>query len=451
MRCIFPTLTALLAVGAWALPAHSASGLNQTATVAIEVSCEDPQTGAIVEPKGSGFFVEESGYILTAFHVISCWDPQTSKLFNRKAIAVRIGSPSEPPRSAEPVRSDDQADIAILKLLGVPAKYPTLKPCSLRNPPAEMSFLAAGFPEGQGYQPVDGRIGNLDAAAGGWSAAADFARGMSGGPVAHNGFVVGLIKGGLKDVAAVRTIIPIYKAASIIELQTGKKLSDCRDAETESAESGVTPEDFSGTWRVRLGDDEGTLVIKQTSKGDRHFFGTLELNEGGTFSIDRNKGYWDGSAFVFNARNKDNVALDAKGRYCKRTTDLGSGIIVNGDMVRKKGGVGERLTFDRASYEEVCPLSEGSTAEWRTGATAPMLAPSCRRTRAPSAGCSTSLASRNLPQPVRTPLIHARVSRTWSNLVRRTNCRPRFGPHSIPVMRSCAAPASRPTLRRSRN
>jgi hypothetical protein len=343
-------------------PAGSENGLNQNAVVYIAVSCEDPHTGAISEPKGTGFIIDESGYIITAFHVISCWDQNSKVTFQRKEIAAHLGSPAEPARPAQIVRSDEQADIALLMLQGAPRQYPALKICSLRNPPAGMPFLAAGFPEGMDYQPVEGMIGNLVAAGGGWSATAPFAPGMSGGPVTYKGSVVGLIKGGVKDVIAVNTIIPLYKARSMIESETGKDLAACGQKDDSVRDGGlitggIRMTDFTGTWRIRLGDDEGNLVIKQVSEADRHFSGRLELAAGAEYVVDQSKGWWDGSAFAFQAHNNKGVLLDVRGRYCVHRNENGSWIIVNGDMLRKNAGVTETLKFVQDSYEEICPVA----------------------------------------------------------------------------------------------
>jgi uncharacterized protein YecT (DUF1311 family) len=50
---------------------------------------------------------------------------------------------------------------------------------------------------------------------------------MSGGPVVQGEFVVGLIKGGLKDVVAARIVIPISRAKSLIETAATQDVPMC--------------------------------------------------------------------------------------------------------------------------------------------------------------------------------------------------------------------------------
>ena len=207
---------------------YGQNGLNQAATVFIRVECEDEKSGAIAEPIGSGFIVDEAGYIVTAHHVVSCLDPNTQKQAKLKAILVRLGSPKEPPdREAVLIKTDEQSDVAVLRISGAPRNYPTLTLCSLWNPAAGLRFMAAGFPEGREYQPVEGIIGNTGAEGGRWSAASPFASGMSGGPVVHKGSVIGIVKGGAREIAALRTITPIHKAKYLLETETRVVLRPC--------------------------------------------------------------------------------------------------------------------------------------------------------------------------------------------------------------------------------
>ncbi len=209
---------------------HAQSALNQHAVVNIKAKCQDLEKGQDdFEPEGTGFLIEEHGYVLTAYHVVSCFNSTTKRQLFRDGIALRMGSPTDPLIWTATLISspNEQSDLALLQIQSSPHKFPTLKACSLRDPTPTTDFLAAGFPQGQALQPVNVKLGAP--ADGFWSAASDFTYGMSGGPVTSNGFVVGLIKSGQPGVTALNRIIPIYKATSMLK-DAGIDLQDCTTA-----------------------------------------------------------------------------------------------------------------------------------------------------------------------------------------------------------------------------
>ncbi len=226
----FTLLASLVAAPASGLsqssPGSGNAIIDRRAVVFIQLECVDP-IGIPSEPSGSGFIIEETGYIATAHHVAHCWDPKARSFYLPKKISTRIGSPWEPPeRPAEIVRTSEDNDVAILKFRGMPQMYSALQVCSLRNPKPETEFRAAGFPEGREYQPVPVMFGNSSGRF--WSVTAPFIHGMSGGPVAdQKGVVVGLVKGGLREVQAVRQIIPIHVVGQMIHDAAGITLRNC--------------------------------------------------------------------------------------------------------------------------------------------------------------------------------------------------------------------------------
>lgn len=224
----------------WAVALPSAPALgqsypNQEAVVFIEPSCRDPDTGGIVKPVGSGFIFESSGLILTAYHVVSCKDTKAGRQLERTELGVKIGSPNESARKVDVVAYDDKADVAVLKILGLSRTYKSLGTCALRKVKSGLEFVAAGFPEGSGYQPVPGVIGHAEMSGGQWGVASAFTNGMSGGPILHKGFVVGLVKGGTGDTAALRSVVPIYKASLLAQSETGRLIPECNFVTTGAA------------------------------------------------------------------------------------------------------------------------------------------------------------------------------------------------------------------------
>ncbi len=198
--------------------------MNPHALVFIQLECVDA-LGIPSEPTGSGFIIEKSGYVATAHHVVRCWDQKARSSYRPKKIVARLGGPSEPERPMDLIKSNEDDDIAILKLRGAPRTYPTLQVCSLRNPKPGVEFRAGGFPEGSELQLVQVIFGNASGKF--WMVAAPFAHGMSGGPVANQNGVIGLVKGGRQDVQAIRQMIPIHLAGNMIKEATGIELRDC--------------------------------------------------------------------------------------------------------------------------------------------------------------------------------------------------------------------------------
>lgn len=198
--------------------------MNPHALVFIQLECVDA-LGIPSEPTGSGFIIEKSGYVATAHHVVRCWDEKTRRSYAPKKIVARRGGPSEPERPADIIKANEDDDVAILKLRGAPRDYPTLQLCSLRNPKRGAEFRAEGFPEGSELGHVQVLFGNASGKF--WMVAAPFAHGMSGGPVADQDGVIGLVKGGRQNVQAIRQMIPIHLAGHMIKDATGIELRDC--------------------------------------------------------------------------------------------------------------------------------------------------------------------------------------------------------------------------------
>ena len=118
-------------------------------------------------------------------------------------------------------------------------RHPHAPLCRLKAPKPGARLLAYGFPEGGDLAVVEGRIDSLTAQGGRWNAAAEFARGMSGGPVSIDGRVVAVIKGGSDDEAASRVVTPVYLAEAMIREAIGLEIMDCPPGEGEGAAVGA--------------------------------------------------------------------------------------------------------------------------------------------------------------------------------------------------------------------
>lgn len=280
---------------------YAQADLNQQAIVHIRVTCQDLEKGQDdFEPEGTGFLIEEHGYVLTARHVVSCFSPTKKRQLYRDRLALRMGSPTDPLvwTAALIGSSDEQSDLALLQIQSGPHKFPTLRACSLRNPMPASEFLAVGFPHGEALQPVNVKLGAP--AEGLWSAASDFTYGMSGGPVISNGFVVGLIKSGAPGTNALNRIIPIHKATSMLN-DAGIEISSCINP-NDTLSAAVQREEWLLNNSIMTLEIDGRIVklYYKQPRDELRKYGIKEgsLNFEGTLSGSR----ITGSSYVYSSR-----------------------------------------------------------------------------------------------------------------------------------------------------
>jgi hypothetical protein len=198
-------------------------------TVYIFFDVTDPATGEKRSVHGTGFVVSQRGYVLTASYLLRDWAKQSVRdkesnpikatlrdgpLFaSGNALNLQIVKMSDP----------DSEDIALMKLpdLDMPGGYSPAPICFSARQEAAMGydFFAFGFPLDQSFQPMRGTLGTRNAPGGRWAAVSEFAEGMSGAPVYDlSGNVIGLVKGGLANTAAVQWITPILHGENQLKL-----------------------------------------------------------------------------------------------------------------------------------------------------------------------------------------------------------------------------------------
>ncbi|MGA2177470.1 MAG: trypsin-like peptidase domain-containing protein [Verrucomicrobiota bacterium] len=151
------------------------------------------------EPKasGTGFFVSEDGFLLTAFHVVA----------DAGRIAVRMKAGTFP---ATLVKADKANDVALLKVTG---RFPALPVAPSRGVKLGESVFTIGFPNIglQGFAPklTKGEISSLagvqdDPRA--FQISVPVQPGNSGGPLVNQyGNVVGIVAAQLADIATLET------------------------------------------------------------------------------------------------------------------------------------------------------------------------------------------------------------------------------------------------------
>jgi hypothetical protein len=247
-------LTAIFACAAWhsgrALDARQLKERAEQSTVFIFFDAVvDGSTGAPgAGESGSGVIISADGYIITAYHAVRRWHEQKDEHKVKNKLFVKIGSihSSETLEVdvVEPTRGNKGgSDVAVLKIRR-PGTYEAADFCYLAEKDLK-DITAFGFPLGQELNYSQGRVVNTDGPEGRWVANIDFERGMSGGPVYDNdrGVVVGIVKGGLRDLDANRDIPTIRH---ITQLVRAKPMLLGIDAE-ENCDSAVYVSGFP--WR----------------------------------------------------------------------------------------------------------------------------------------------------------------------------------------------------------
>jgi hypothetical protein len=126
--------------------------LNHRATVKLEVS-GSIEAGVPKTSYGTGFVVSESGYLITAYHVV-----QPSPAFRRISITATIFGKSSQPIPVEVNKNDEDDDLVLLKLPDDPDFYP---PVVLgTNSSSGATVCSGGFPQLRAYSPTSGTLGS---------------------------------------------------------------------------------------------------------------------------------------------------------------------------------------------------------------------------------------------------------------------------------------------------
>lgn len=203
------------------LPAETKTLFEQARPAVVRVESLDPATREA--GIGTGFFITDTGQVLTAYHVVS-----TGTLF-------RVNTLSGKTYSARVTAFDAASDVAILSVLnGGP--FPYLKVTTRAPRPGE-TVLAIGNSDGDYLQPRRGQLLRLGAQAG----RADFPQGTlemtaplapgdSGGPVLDgNGQAIGVVSYILvddNDITQRSYAVPVQEGG---ELLTALRRGERRD------------------------------------------------------------------------------------------------------------------------------------------------------------------------------------------------------------------------------
>jgi S1-C subfamily serine protease len=305
LRCIFIFILSASDLSA-ALADPFDKARNSIVYIYFDVTSEN---GNKISVSGTGFIVSSVGHVVTAAHLFHDWSKQNP--VDKKKNGIWASLRDKPGNVIEsPLRLDDidlgnpdGEDVALLKLPSHGYEAYSAPPlCLTSRPKRGDEFFAYGFPGDQGFDFVRGRFGNIDGPKGRWTAEADFAPGMSGGPVYDmSGYVIGLVKGGLADIKTVRWITPISYAEHFLRMAqvVSRCDSDGWAVSLEDRRAVVNP-----PFKTKLIEE---LLIRATD-GHGHAIRNpfIEVISGSNIIY---RGYGDTDGYVhFNFNSKDYLA-----------------------------------------------------------------------------------------------------------------------------------------------
>ncbi|NQT91990.1 MAG: trypsin-like peptidase domain-containing protein [Lentisphaerae bacterium] len=145
---------------------------------------------------GSGFVVSNEGHVVTNDHVVRPGDAAVSKV----TVTVDPGRPNERTFPAAVVKSDEEMDLAVLKIHGKWQHLPLLPMGRSSDVAVGSSVRVQGFPKGGPFVETRGKVTKLlrpeeaEVVTGSVLSDARAVQGNSGGPLlSTNGKVVGVI------------------------------------------------------------------------------------------------------------------------------------------------------------------------------------------------------------------------------------------------------------------
>ncbi|VWD46794.1 2-alkenal reductase [Burkholderia contaminans] len=174
---------------------------------------------SVVSETGTGFLINDSGYVLTASHVV----PDDADLKN--LVVSGVLGPNTATQSQtyqlKLVKRSDTFDVALLRMIPPPHGVAFLPLRSTNATPGEQLFVL-GYPLGlPDTHFVDGRVSSVDASDITTNALVN--KGNSGGPVVDgNGCVVGVVYSGIETthdgdpVTGVKFAVPVVSIKSLL-------------------------------------------------------------------------------------------------------------------------------------------------------------------------------------------------------------------------------------------
>lgn len=189
----------------------SAVTLNQVvaayrqSTVFIRVDKAHEVTGAVTSMQGTGFILNDKGFVLTAAHVVS--GGPSLQVNVRGATGSREG----PEEGMEVLYENSSFDVAVVRFKNTALAR---KPVKLGDPwlvTQDATIYALGYPGAEEWFHTEGKLSGIGPK-GSWNTTITLNPGMSGGPIFNaSGEVVAMVWGGVNTpgVSGINRVLPI--------------------------------------------------------------------------------------------------------------------------------------------------------------------------------------------------------------------------------------------------
>lgn len=193
----------------------SIRGANEPSVVFIHSKrTRKDGTGIPENNYGTGFLISKDGHVLTASHVVLKDDDQTI-VDTSGSIRSRHGQRYK----LEPIKRDEDLDIALLMFPDVGIDWKPVTFGNSRSVPKDAHLYALGFPGNFELSPATGILSNKFGPKGTWQTTLPINRGHSGGPVFDiAGKVVAIASAGSDEFQQITFVIPESYAIGLRQL-----------------------------------------------------------------------------------------------------------------------------------------------------------------------------------------------------------------------------------------
>lgn len=191
------------------------------AIVYLSTRVKDHSKSNIEQPPitGTGFIINDKGYIITANHVIPWEAPDQYQKVWKTTVHTMSMVKGNPPLHAKVIKRLPKYDLALLQIEHSPHNIAKVKIGDPRSVKKYDYLYLAGFPGKKALFITDGRVQSLNSQTekDKWEAQFDKTHGDSGGPTFHNDEVVAVLQSGYVTTQKNTILAPIILADKFLE------------------------------------------------------------------------------------------------------------------------------------------------------------------------------------------------------------------------------------------
>lgn len=188
---------------------------NRESTIYLRVEKANEVTGAVTEQHGTGFVINQNGYVITAAHVVR-EDPG----FQVK-VKGAVGSREGTLESMEILALDSNFDVALLRFKNT---FLQRRAVSFGDPwsvEEDATIYAMGFPGIEEWFHTEGKLSGKVGPLGSWNTTIILNPNMSGGPIFNiEGNVIALVWGGVPTpgIVGINRVLPINLYTNLLHI-----------------------------------------------------------------------------------------------------------------------------------------------------------------------------------------------------------------------------------------